>query len=54
MFRGQLRKEDQTQVLDKKMNASILDGDFAPIEIPAIEIPGSTPLIFQHSDDLLG
>ena len=36
-----------------KIVSDILKGDFAPIEIPLIEIPGSKPLVFEESNKLL-
>lgn len=33
--------------------SEILKGNFAPIEIPLIDIPGSKPLIYEEPDDLL-
>jgi hypothetical protein len=33
--------------------SDILQGNFAPIEIPYLEIPGSMPLVFESSEELL-
>ena len=33
--------------------SDILQGDFAPIEIPMIEIPGSRPLVYEEPAVLL-
>ena len=33
--------------------SDILKGDFAPIEIPFLEIPGTRPLVYEEPDDLL-
>ena len=33
--------------------SDILKGDYAPIDIPLIEIPGSKPLIFEEATNLL-
>lgn len=33
--------------------SDILQGNFAPIEIPMIEIPGTKPLIYNQVEDLL-
>ena len=59
VFRGQTPKNDKNDgkaIIEgrQEMNASILEGDFAPVEIPPIEIPGSKPLVFEQSGDLLG
>ena len=38
----------------KNMKVSdILQGNFAPIEIPMLEIPGTTPLIYNEEEELL-
>ena len=33
--------------------SDILQGDFTPIEIPMIEIPGSKPLVYEEPEALL-
>ena len=33
--------------------SDIMKGNFTPIEIPIIDIPGSSPLIYMTVDDLL-
>ena len=53
VFRGLKKDEHKTKTKTGVINASILEGDFAPIEIPAIEIPGSKPLVFEDSNQLL-
>ena len=50
VFRGLKKDEHKTKTKTGVINASILEGDFAPIEIPAIEIPGSKPLVFEDSN----
>ena len=38
----------------KNMKVSdILQGNFAPIEIPILEIPGTSPLIYNEPEELL-
>ena len=46
-------KERNKVVEEGKIVSDILKGDFAPIEIPLIEIPGSKPLVFEESNKLL-
>lgn len=42
----------EEQEIDKKVS-DILRGNFAPITIPLLDIPGVRPLIYEDPDDLL-
>lgn len=48
VFTGESRGHKTTAIV-----SDILQGDYTPVEIPLIEIPGSKPLIFEEATKLL-
>lgn len=45
-------KGGEEQEIDMKVS-DILQGNFAPIEIPLIDIPGTKPLVYEEPETLL-
>jgi len=50
VFSGTEQPPEET--LDFLKVSDILQGNFAPVEIPMLEIPGSRPLIYNNLEDL--
>lgn len=47
-----IEQAEGMQDIDLKLS-DLLKGNFAPIEIPYIEIPGSAPLVYNETQELL-
>lgn len=49
-----IQKQKESEVIkNRKFSDDLMQGEFSPIKIPLLDIPGIRPLVYTEAEDLL-